>query len=399
MIELTNQQKKYIIILMTLMMLLCVSSSDIYISSLPEMVREFHTTSAIINLTVSISSLGTALAVLFVGELSNRFGRKKALLFGTLSFSISGFLISAIPSIDLIIVLRFIQAIGCAVIVVVTRLVLKDSMNEQEQINANGYLLTALVISPALAPVVGAFIAHYLGWRSCFVFSSICGLILTYYTHKILPETNMSILVKFKPLSYYFKIYINLITDRSFLVLTTIYSSAIGAYFTFIGISSYLYIDYWHLSPIEYSYIFICLALAYLMGNKLMRYLNKRKLEPTKIISYGVYSTFLGACILAISLILFSDNLLILMVTMSVLFMRAANAIINPPNQIRIMNIYSHYSAQALGLNMCIGFSVNSFATSIVTMTGLNPLHSLVLISSLFIIICFATYQLNKNYI
>jgi hypothetical protein len=84
---------------------------------------------------------------------------------------------------------------------------------------------------------------------------------------------------------------------------------------------------------------------------------------------------------------------------MGVLLMRVANALINPPTQIKIMSHFHTQSAQALGLNMCIGFSVNSLATYMVTMLPTYPLLSFVLTSGIFIGVCLAAYKLNHKII
>ena len=97
---------KYYIILALALTLLGVSSTDIYISSLPEIVAFFKTTPFLVNLTLSIYTLGMAISVLFTGILSNRFGRKKILLSGILVFIISSFAIVVSKSIWWVILFR-----------------------------------------------------------------------------------------------------------------------------------------------------------------------------------------------------------------------------------------------------------------------------------------------------
>lgn len=397
--KLDKLTKRRILFLLTAMFFLGVSATDIYIASLPQMVADFHSTPQTVNLTLSSYSIGIAFGVLFTGELSNRFGRRKVLLWGVSCFSIAAGLITFAPTIWGIIILRVIQSFGCAVILIVPRLILKDCMDEREQVHANGVLLMGLIISPAIAPVLGAYIATYLSWHYCFLFSAIAGFILVAITKKILPETNLERISRIPSLQRYLKGYLSLLKNRIFITLTLIYASGVGAYFAFIGISSYLYIGYLHISPIKYSYVFLGLSAAYLTGNQLMQLLNRKKAPLVNIIGIGVYSTASGVVILIITL--FFDNLTViaLLATIGVLLMRVANALINPPTQIKIMSHFHTQSAQALGLNMCIGFSVNSLATYMVTMLPTYPLLSFVLTSGIFIGICLAAYKLNHKII
>lgn len=393
----TKQQKFQIMLLMTMMFFVGVSATDIYIASLPRMVLDFHSSPSVINLTLSSYSLGVAFAVLFVGEISSRYGRRRCLLLGVFCFSVAAFLIALLPSIELIILLRVVQAFGCAVIIIVPRLVLKDCMDEREQITANGILLMGLIISPAIAPVIGAYLAKFWGWRSCFALSGVFGLILVVWGYFILPETNRNPLLHFQRPSYYLKTYFQLLTNRMFLALTGIYAAGVAAYFTFIGISSYLYIDHWHISPQRYSFLYLWLSGAYLSGNQIMQYLNGKHLPAVKIIRFGVYATFTGAVVVGIAWFIPSPTLTMVVVTAGVLFMRASNALINPPTQIRIMSHFEQNSAQALGLNMCIGFAVSSLAILLVTLFAHQPLTGLVLVSGFFALIVVCSYRFNRK--
>lgn len=389
--------KKQMLSILAAMFFLSVSATDIYIASLPQMVLDFHSNPSIINLTISLHIIGIAIGVLFTGEISNYFGRRNTLLTGVFLFSIGSLLISLSTSIYLILFFRIVQAMGTATIMIVPRLILKDSMNQQEQIHANGVLLLGLIISPALAPVIGAYLAKYFTWRSCFSVSSICGFISLYFSYKFLPETNSTPTTKLPSLQVYLNNYIKIMQNTSFIYITMIYACAVGAYFAFIGVSSYLYINYWHMSPVNYSYVFFSLSLAYLLGNQIMQYLNRRQIDPLKIIGFGVYSTLFGMLIVLLSLLVSNQLAIIIIMTSGIFFMRIANALINPPTHIVIMKHFTSLSAQALGLNMCCGFVAMSIATYLVTLFPKEPLASLVVINSVFISLCLIGYVLFKR--
>jgi len=387
--------KLQIIIMMATLVILGVSAIDIYIASLPQMVYEFNVSPDTVNLTISAYTLGVAIGVLFIGELSNRFGRRKIILGGIVCFSICSLLIALSSSVYCIVLLRLIQALGCSSFIIIPRMIIRDTMNEKEQINANGTLLLGMIISPAIAPVVGAYISQYLGWRYCFVFSAIIGIVMTCIVYKWLPETNVSPLKKLASIKQYLITYRQLFSNISFIALTVIYATTVGAYFAFLGISSYLYIDFWHLSPINFSYIYILLAAAYFVGNYMMRALNRKSFSPAKIIGIGVYSAFVGIVVITCANLL-SGIYVLIMVTLGVIFMRAANAVIIPPTQIRVMSNFAPHSAQALGLNMCIGFVCNSLATYGVTLLKFAPLTNLMIISIIPILIS-ALFYLRFN--
>jgi DHA1 family bicyclomycin/chloramphenicol resistance-like MFS transporter len=363
------------------------------------MVRDFHTIEPKVNLTLSVYFLGIAFAVLFVGEISNRYGRRRTILGGVFLFALASFVIAIANSLNIIIAMRFLQSIGAAIIVVVPRLLLKDCMDEREQLTANGILLMGLILSPALAPVVGAYLAKFWGWRSCFLFSGVLSLLLVVIAYKVIPETHAKRLKRFHPPSHYMKVYLQVITSRTFWIMTMVYACGVGAYFSFIGISSYLYIDQWHISPEKYASLYLWLSGAYFLGNQIMQILNRRKLAAINIIAVGVYSTFFGLIIMVAAEFIHSLPLKIAITTFGVLFIRVANALINPPTQISIMKYFDKDSAQALGLNMCIGFGFNGIATFLVSFFIAVPLRGLILVSGVYIVACFVTFVIGRKYI
>lgn len=367
--------------------LLAVSSTDIYISSLPQMTVDFNTSPNLINLTISIYTLTMAVTVLFAGILSNRFGRRKIILLGIISFTIASFLISAANSIYMVILLRVVQAFGCACLAIVTRLVLKDTMSAKEQVHATGILVMGIVLSPAIAPSVGAFLAQHWGWKSCFDLSGIGGIILSIAGYFIVQETNATPVKQLNSLHSYILDYGKLLSDKICVYFTILNSFTFAIYFVFIGISSYLFIDHYQMSPLVYSYLFIIIALGYFAGNSLMMLLNRRHYSQLAIINLGIYASIVGLIILLASLLITTNKIgAIIAITTGVIIMRAASALIIAPAQVRILEHFKERGALALGLSTAVQFGCASLAVSLVAIFHQTALLSLVGVTVLFFI-------------
>lgn len=377
-------------------MFLGMAAIDIYIPALPQMVTDFATTPNIINLTISCYTFGIAIGVLFVGELSNRFGRQKPLLISIISFALTSFIIATVHSILVVILCRIIQSICAATIVVVSRLVLKDCLNPHEQLKANGMLLMGLVVSPAIAPIIGAYLTHHYRWQSTFILLGILSFVLSGLTYKFVPETNYNLQKSFQRLAYYINIYRQLLGNPTYLCIVLISACTIAAYFSFLGISSYLFILNWGFSPEKYSLLFLFAAGTYLAGNFSMQMLNHFGFSIDRIIAYGLIATVIGLVIMAISP-LFSMHTTIILVIIGTFLMRMATALINPATQIKIINQFSDIGAQAIGLSFCIGFSFNSLAISGVTFFVNAPLMGLIFISSGLIFIAVMCFILQSK--
>jgi DHA1 family bicyclomycin/chloramphenicol resistance-like MFS transporter len=383
------QQKinlKHFILLALALTLLGVSSTDIYISSLPEMVVFFQTTPNLVNLTLSVYTLSMGIAVLFTGVLSNRFGRRKILLTGIMIFILSSFAIAASSSIYWVIFFRIGQAYGCASLLMVCRLIIKDTMTPQEQIHASGVLVMGVVISPAVAPSIGAVLAQFGGWQSGFLLSGIFASILLVGAMMIVKETNTTPIAQLRSLKAYIKEYVNLLLDTKCLLFTLIIALTFAAYFVFIGISSYLFINKAGMSPLVYSYLFVIIAGGYFVGNSSMMWLNKRDITPLKLILLGMFISLLGLVILGMSLVLAYGFWFTALITLGILIMRLASALIIVPAQVELMQHFHEQGAQALGLATCAQFA---FASLAITLAGLfhdQPGYGLIIVTAIFFI-------------
>lgn len=375
---------KYYIILALALTLLGVSSTDIYISSLPEIVAFFKTTPFLVNLTLSIYTLGMAISVLFTGILSNRFGRKKILLSGILVFIISSFAIVVSKSIWWVILFRVGQAYGCACLLMICRLIIKDTMNPQEQVHASGILVMGVVISPAVAPSIGAFLAQFGGWQSGFLLSGVFASILFICAILIVKETNLTPIKHLNPLTSYIKEYFVLLLDLKCLLFVFIIALTFAAYFVFIGISSYLFIDKAGLSPLTYSYLFVIIACGYFIGNSSMMWLNKRNTTPIRLILLGVVGSLLGLFILGLSLFLPYGILFTVFVTLGVLVMRSSSALIMVPAQVELMQHFHEKGAHVLGLATCMQFVLASVSITLAGVFHNQPQSALFVLTLIF---------------
>ena len=361
--------------------LLGVSSTDIYISSLPQMVSDFATTPAMINMTISFYTLAMALGGLYIGILSNRFGRRPTLLWGIALYILSSFFIAHTSSIILMIAMRVLQGTACSAIAVITRVIFKDIMNAKEQIHANGIQVMGIVISPAIAPSIGAFMAAHFGWESCFELSSFLGVFLLIGGWFIIKETNSTPINKLESPLTYISTYLNIFKNAACRRSLVIISFSFATYFVFIGISSYLYIDKFGISPLNYSYIFILIAIGYFVGNSVMMYLNKNHYATDKIITNGLIISLIGLGLIIATYFIPQKLTVIILLTLGGLLMRGGSALIIAPTQVKLLEEAEQDGALAVGLAQFMQFTLSSIAASVVVFFHSLPLIGMIVMS------------------
>lgn len=387
---------KHFTLLALALTVLVVTSTDIYIASLPALVVYFKTTPNLVNLTLSVYTLSTALFVLFIGVMSNRFGRKKMLIIGLLIFLISSFVIALANSIWLVIFFRAGQAYGSASLLLTCRLIIKDTMNLQEQIHTAGILIMGVVFAP-VAPSIGALLAKCFGWQGGFLFSGFCACFSLIAVLCIIKETNSTPITMLGSFSSYLQEYWTLLFERRCVYLVLIIALTFAVHFVFIGISSYLFINKVGMSPLHYSYLFMLLALGYLIGNIFMMWLNRQNMPPLQLISLGVLVSVLGLFILGLSLTFSYGIYLTILVMLGVLIMRLAAGFIIVPAEIELMYHFGQQSAQVLGLATCLQFVL---ASVVITLAGLfhaQPKYGLVIIMTIcFVPVIFLNFKLKR---
>lgn len=159
--------------------------------ALPKIADYFGKSIGLTQLVVTSFLLGYAVGQLIYGPLANQYGRKFALYvgiyiatFGTL-FSI---LSSPLSSFALLIAGRFLEAIGSSAGLSISYTMINDFYFETQARRITALMSFAFAIVPGVAIAIGGVLVQYVGWRACYYFLLLYGLLLLYPAH-LLPET------------------------------------------------------------------------------------------------------------------------------------------------------------------------------------------------------------------
>jgi MFS transporter, DHA1 family, multidrug resistance protein len=390
----TENTRKISIVLMVLLLFATQACTDIFLSGLPMIAKEFGATMGVTNLTISVYNYGQAVVVLFIGVVSDLRGRRATIL-TFLALHIGATIwIALAPSISSMIVMRLLQAAGSAAVYIVLRLIIKDTMDKKAQIHATGLLMVGLVLSPILAPVLGAWIIHWSNWRNCFWAIAVFELPLFAWAWMTIGETNHTQLAFRSSFSLkkHFLSYVAVLQDRYFLGMALIVGTVFAAFYAFISISSYLYIDQFGLQETRYAYVFIGLAISYLTGNRLMSKLNADNAAPQRIIGLGIAVSLAGAACILGELLTRDRLAIIALITLGTCLLRLATALINPPAQVVVTNHFHERGSYALGLLTCAQYSFAAVGTMVVSGLPLTPSGSFMVSTGLFVALSLVGY-------
>ena len=176
--------------MLSAVMALMAMAIDLMLSAFDEMRVTFglEPTSNEVAGVVTVFFMGLAVAQLFFGPITDRFGRK-SVLYASVAVYILGAVGSALaPTLPLLLVARFVWGIGAAGARVVATAVARDLFEGVEMARAMSQIMAVFVLVPVIAPTVGAGIVAILPWRAVFWACAIWAIAMAAWTRR-LPES------------------------------------------------------------------------------------------------------------------------------------------------------------------------------------------------------------------
>lgn len=167
-----------------LLFLICLFSSagqlaiDIYVPSLPAMAHYFATSPQAIQWTVSGYMMAYAFGQLVFGPIADAYGRKPVLGFGLLLFTLGCVLSLAAPNLETFVIARCLQGFGIATTNLLAKTIITDSFVGQAMMHAFTYMSITWGLAPIVAPVIGAHLQTWFGWRASLVFLLVYSVVM-----------------------------------------------------------------------------------------------------------------------------------------------------------------------------------------------------------------------------
>jgi len=269
---------------------------DIYLASMPAMMAEFNVSEDIIQLTISTFLLGFGFSQLVYGPVSDFYGRRAVLFFGLPLFVASTIACVFTHSSGWLLFFRFCEGVGIAAASVSARSIMRDYFRAKELPQISSYMAMAWALVPILAPLIGGYIQHYMGWRTNFVFLATAASLLSLYLYLYLPETNQHARVgRFSFKSPFFA-YKTLLGNKVFTSNMVVLAMLFSIFSIFNTSSSFLYEVHWGASPVVYGWTLLFISAGYFGGS----FLNSRliiRIDPRTVVGWGVAGLVLTSAV------------------------------------------------------------------------------------------------------
>ncbi|KAI0434785.1 major facilitator superfamily domain-containing protein [Xylaria sp. FL1042] len=170
--------------------------STIMAPALPAIAKELNMSSTESALSLSIYLLATAFGPLFIGPLSEIYGRKVILHTSNVWFLAWNIACGFANTKELLIASRFLAGFGASAIYSLGGGVLGDLWRPEERGRSLGVYLLIPLLGAAVGPILGGFIAEYTTWRWMFWSTSIFQGVMIAVSYDVFRETFGPLILK-----------------------------------------------------------------------------------------------------------------------------------------------------------------------------------------------------------
>ena len=231
-------------------------SIDMYLPAFPELARAFRTDAASVQITLASYFVGLAIGQAFYGALSDRLGRKAPLYAGLVLYVLASLGCVLAATIEMLIVLRFVQALGGCAAMVIGRAIVRDQFDERESARVLSLLMLVMGVAPILAPLLGGWLVVHSGWQAIFLVLAACGVLNLLTVWLTLAESLPVERRQRHNLVSVFRVYRALLGDRHFMRFALGGGLTVAGMFAYIAGSPYVFMEIHGVLPENYGWIF-----------------------------------------------------------------------------------------------------------------------------------------------
>ncbi|WGH78035.1 multidrug effflux MFS transporter [Jannaschia ovalis] len=323
---------------------------NVFLPSLPAMADWFAADYAMIQLSVGLYLGVNAVLQLFVGPISDRFGRRPVILAGLVLFMLATLGCLWAETIETFLAFRMAQA-AIVVAMVLSRAVVRDLYPQDKAASMLGYVTMGMSVVPMVGPAIGGVLEGYFGWQANFWLLLAAGGALWLLTYIDLGETAPRTGGSFRDQA---KQYPELLTSRRFWGYCASSAFASGAFFAYLGGAPFVGAQVFRMDPATLGVFFGAPALGYLVGNGISgRYSQRFGID--RMILWGAVGQVSGLGLLLVLTLMGYTSHWLFFGFMT--FVGLGNGLVIPNATAGMLSVRPHLAGTASGLGgaMMIG--------------------------------------------
>lgn len=343
-------------------------SMDLYLPVLPALTAGFQSTTSVAQLTITACLLGLAIGQVIAGPLSDRLGRRTPLLIGVLAYTLTSALCAVSPTIETLIIARFVQGLAGAVGIVIAQAAGRDVYSGGKLLRYYARLTVLGGLAAIIGPVIGGQLATVADWRGVFLFLAAVGVAILLASAVIFKETLPADRRVAGGFVHTLNDFRRLLADRVFVGAVLITGFTYSAIFAYLSGATYILQGMYRLSPQGYSLAFGLNSLGFMIFGFIAGHLGERWSERGTL-TVGLIVTASGAVGLLATALL---HLPLISIIVSLFTMVSGVAVTSPPATSLALKDYPDIAGTASSLLGLARFAFGGLAAPLVGIGGAN---------------------------
>jgi multidrug resistance protein len=291
-------------------------SMDSYVPAMHSIARDFSVSNHLVQLSATAWMLGGLSVLLFVGPLSDRWGRRPMLLGGGVIYVLSCIGCAAAANIHTLLLFRFIQGFAMPTMVVSGYAVVNEYYESQQAIHVLSMMSAIKILAPAFGPFLGGLILLGLSWHWIFILLAVWSVIALVLLFFHMPETVDHRQVAAFSIKAVLRSYLSLLLNGRFLNCSLVTVLPIVGLMVWL-LSGAFAVHHFHFSTLDFGLMQIAIFGSYMMGNTLVKRFSKAN-NNHRFVKWGMCVALIGAAVNVLCSVLFPQQLLLFVVVMMV---------------------------------------------------------------------------------
>jgi DHA1 family bicyclomycin/chloramphenicol resistance-like MFS transporter len=273
---LTRRQRLVYVLILGALTALGPFTIDLYLPAFPVLEKELDVQAALIQLTLTGTTVGFAVGQLFMGPWSDKVGRRLPLIIATSVHIAASVGAAFAPDIVWLSVFRVLQGMGAAAGGVVAMAMVRDLFGGKPLVRMLSRLALVNGLAPILAPVIGSQLLRVVDWRGIFVVLAAYGILVLVAVSFFIVETLPQERRVGAGHSTVGQRYKSVFSDRVFVGVALIGGMSFSGLFAYLSSSSFLFQQVYGLDAQQYGFLFAVNSIGIVIGvqvsSRLMRH-------------------------------------------------------------------------------------------------------------------------------
>jgi DHA1 family bicyclomycin/chloramphenicol resistance-like MFS transporter len=361
---------------------------DTYLPSFPTIVKDYHTTASLVQISLTSCLLGLGLGQLVIGPLSDVKGRRKPLLFFLGLYILASLTCSFSPNIYFLIGCRFVQGFAASGGIVISRAIVRDLYRGKELTKFFSLMVLVGNLGPILAPMAGGAILAFNGWNWVFIALACIGIILIFTVSFKLKETLPTEKRVPSNLPYVLSNFGTLFKNKKFMGYALTQGFITAGIFAYVSGIPFVYQNVYGVTPQQFSLLFGVNGLALIIGSQSVGRLTDTISEGT-FLKIGLALANVSGLWLLIALLLKAP---LIGVAIPVFFFISSISIIGTTSFTLAIHSQGHMAGSASALLGLLPFVMGSLSAPLVGIGGAYtgvPMAAIIFGASVLAFLCY----------